>query len=81
MSSTVNHSSNTLGIMLVSGTHERAHTAFMMASAAAALGRPVVLFATNQGCRALREDWSELDDGGRDAVVRRRGVAADRVEA
>ncbi len=66
---------DTLAIMLVAGTHDRAHTAFMLASAAAALGRHVVLFATNQGCRALREDWSELDDGGRDAVVRRRGVA------
>jgi len=64
-----------LGILLIAGTHERAHYAFMMAAAAAALGRSVTLFATNQGCRALREDWSELDDVGRDAVVRRRGVA------
>ncbi len=64
-----------LGILLVAGTHERAHFAFMTAAAAAALGRRVVLFATNHGCRALREDWSELDDVGRDAVVRRRGVA------
>ncbi len=65
----------TLGILLVAGTHERAHTAFMLAAAAAAMGRHVVLFATSQGCRALREDWSELDDVGRDAAVRRRGVA------
>ena len=65
----------TLGILLAAGTHERAHVAFMLASAAAALGRPVILFATNAGCRALREDWSTLDDVGRDAVVRRRGVA------
>jgi peroxiredoxin family protein len=64
-----------LGILLIAGTHERAQYAFMMAAAAAALGRTVVLFATNHGCRALREDWSELDDVGRDAVVRRRGVA------
>jgi peroxiredoxin family protein len=65
----------TLGIMLIAGTHERAHYAFLAASAAAALGRPVVLFATNAGCRALRDDWSALDDVGRDAVIRRRGVA------
>jgi peroxiredoxin family protein len=64
-----------LGILLIAGTHERAHYAFMMAAASAALGREVVLFATNLGCRALREDWSGLDDVGRDAVIRRRGVA------
>lgn len=64
-----------LGILLIGGTHERAHYAFMLANAAAAMGRPVTLMATNLGCRALREDWSELDDVGRDAVVRRRGVA------
>ena len=68
-------SSTALGILLIAGTHERAHYAFTAAAAAAALGRHVVLFATNEGCRALREDWSELDDVGRDAVVRRRGVA------
>ncbi len=64
-----------LAILLMSGTHERAHFAFMMAAAAASLGRPVVMFATNHGCRALRDDWSEIDDVGRDAVIRRRGVA------
>lgn len=64
-----------LGVLLITGTHERAHYAFVMASAAAALGRRVVLFATNAGCRALGADWSGLADVGRDAVVRRRGVA------
>ncbi len=64
-----------LGILLIAGTHDRAHTAFMLAAAAAALGRRVVLFATNHGCLALREDWSALDEAGRDAVIRRRGVA------
>ena len=43
----------TLGILLISGGHERAHYAWVMAAAAAAIGRPVVLFATNEGCRAL----------------------------
>ena len=64
-----------LGILLVAGTHDRAHFAFVVANSAAAIGRQVILFATNQGCRALRADWSALDDVGRDAVVRRRGAA------
>ncbi len=65
----------TLGILLIAGTHDRAHYAFMLATAASALGRTVVLFATNQGCRALATDWSGLDEVGRDAVIRRRGLA------
>jgi peroxiredoxin family protein len=64
-----------LGILLISGAHERAHYAFALAAGAAALGRHVVVFATNQGCRALCTDWSGVDDVGRDAVIRRRGVA------
>jgi peroxiredoxin family protein len=67
--------SEALGVLLISGSHERAHYAFVLASGAAALGRPVVLFATNQGCRALLADWSMLEDAGRDAAVRARGVA------
>jgi uncharacterized protein len=67
--------SEPLGILLISGTHERAHYAFVLAAGAAALGRRVVVFATNQGCRALCEDWSELAESGRDAAVRARGVA------
>jgi peroxiredoxin family protein len=65
----------TLGVLLFSGTHERAHYAFVIASAAAALGRSVVMFATNDGCRALLADWSALDHSGRDAAIRARGVA------
>jgi len=64
-----------LGILLLSGTHERAHYAFMVAAAAAALGRHVVLFATNAGCRALLNDWSGLTDAERDQRVRDAGVA------
>jgi peroxiredoxin family protein len=67
--------SETLGIVLLSGTHEHAHFAFSMAAAAAALGRDVVVFASGSGCRAMRADWSGIEDVGRDAVVRRRGVA------
>ena len=67
--------SDTLGILLVSGTHDRAHYAFVLASGAAALGRRVVLFATNAGCHALFSDWSGLVDAARDERVRAAGVA------
>lgn len=66
--------SEPLGILLLSGTHERAHYAFVLATAAAALGRPVVLFASNAGCRVLLADWSGLQDAARDEVIRARGV-------
>ncbi len=64
-----------LGILLISGTHERAHYAFVLATGAAAIGRAVTLFATNDGCRALLQDWSGLAGAARDAEVRSRGVA------
>ena len=67
--------SDPLGVLLLSGTHDRAHYAFVVASGAAALGRPVVLFATNRGCLALCRDWSELDLTDRDARIQARGVA------
>jgi peroxiredoxin family protein len=67
--------SEPLGILLLSGTHDRAHYAFVLASGAAALGRRVVLFATNAGCHALFSDWSGLADAGRDERVRASGVA------
>src|SRR5579875_3835983 len=64
-----------LGILLLSGTHERAHYAFVLAAGAAALGRRVTLFASNGGIRALLADWSGRADAGRDAAIRGRGVA------
>lgn len=64
-----------LGILLLSGSHERAHFACMMAAGAAALGRRVVLFCSNAGCRALLVDWSRLTEIGRDAALRARGMA------
>jgi len=63
-----------LGVLLVSGGHERAHYAFVLAAAAAALGRSVLLFATNEGTRALCADLAGLDDAGREARVRAAGV-------
>jgi peroxiredoxin family protein len=64
-----------LGVLLLSGAHDRAHYAFVLASGAAALGRAVTLFATNAGCRALFADWSGLADAERDERVRAAGVA------
>jgi peroxiredoxin family protein len=64
-----------LGILLLAGTHERAHYAFVLATGAAAIGREVVLFATNGGCHALLADWSGLEESARDAAIRARGVA------
>jgi len=63
------------GVLLLSGVHDRAHYAFVIATAAAALGRDVTVFATNAGCRALLADWSTLAEAGRDALVCSRGVA------
>ena len=63
------------GVLLLSGTHDRAHYAFVLATGAAALGRSVTLFATNAGCRALLRDWHTLDDAGRDCRIVDRGVA------
>lgn len=67
--------SEPLGILLLSGAHDRAHYAFVVASGAAALGRRVVLFATNAGCHALLSDWSDLAEADRDSRVRAAGVA------
>ena len=56
-----------LELLLVSGTFERAHYALAMASAAAALDRPVTLFVTLAGTRAFlapdgqgRPAWAAL---------------------
>ncbi len=62
-------------MLLLSGSHDRAHYAFVVASGAAALGRQVILFATNLGCHALCLDWSGLADAGRDSLIKARGVA------
>jgi peroxiredoxin family protein len=52
-----------LGILLISGGHERAHYAFVIAAGAAALGRRVTLFATNAGCAALLPAPHAADPG------------------
>lgn len=63
-----------LGILLISGGHERAHYALVLATAAAALGRPVTLFATNAGLRLLLAE-RPLEAEAREAEITARGVA------
>ena len=67
--------SDRLGILLISGTHDRAHYAFVVATGAAALDREVTIFATNAGCHALLADWSGLTGAARDTKLRASGVA------
>ncbi|WP_230168816.1 DsrE family protein [Roseomonas sp. CECT 9278] len=64
----------TLGILLESGTHARAHYALVVAAGAAAIGRDVVVFATNRGCLLLAEPCPLMDDP-REAAIAARGVA------
>ena len=63
-----------LGILLLSGEHDRAHYALVLATGAAALGREVTLFATNRGCRLFLADQPLLADP-REAALAERGVA------
>ncbi len=69
--------SDTLGILLISGDHARAHYAFVLACGAAAVGREVVLFATHEGCGALLADLSgsAAADAAADAALAQSGVA------
>jgi peroxiredoxin family protein len=67
--------SEPLGILLLSGAHDRAHYAFVLATGAASIGRRVVMFATNGGCHALLADWTGLVDADRDARITAAGVA------
>ncbi len=67
--------SEPLAILLISGGHERAHYAFVLAAGAAALGRRVTLLATNDGTRALAANVFVGVDAARDAAVRASGVA------
>ncbi|MGG5888786.1 DsrE family protein [Falsiroseomonas sp. HC035] len=63
-----------LGILLLSGEHDRAHYALVLATGAAAIGRDVVVFASNAGCRLFLADPPLLSDG-REALLAARGVA------
>ena len=62
-----------LSINLRSDRYEDAHYALAMASAALAINQPAVLFFTMGGLRALMTPPA-LQDWGRDALNRQRGV-------
>ena len=66
--------STPLAILLTDGSHERAHYGLVVATAAAAIGRQVTVFATNGGCRLLLHPTPLLRDP-REAILRERGVA------
>ncbi len=63
-----------LGILLISGGHEWAHYALVLATGAAAIGREVTLFATNAGIGVLLAS-RPLETDPREAAVVARGVA------
>ncbi len=67
--------SRRLGILLLSGSHERVHYAFLLAAGAAAIGRDVFIFASNAGCRALLLDVAALTLDPREARTLAAGVA------
>ncbi|MBE9607456.1 DsrE family protein [Acetobacteraceae bacterium H6797] len=62
-----------LGILLRSGTHEAVHYAHVMATSAAAIGRPAVLFCTNAGLVALLRQNPLIEDP-REALLAERKV-------
>ncbi|MBP0444351.1 DsrE family protein [Roseomonas sp. SSH11] len=63
-----------LGILLRGAGHEPAHYALVLATGAAAIGRPVTLFATNAGLALFRRDAPLLSDP-REARLEASGVA------
>jgi peroxiredoxin family protein len=62
-----------VGVLLRGGTHEAAHYALVLATGAAAIGRPAVIFATNAGLALFRADQPLLADP-REALLAERGV-------
>lgn len=50
-----------LSLIIQSGAFDRVHYALVMASAALATGKPVTLFFTMAGTRALTPDWADPD--------------------
>jgi peroxiredoxin family protein len=63
-----------VSVIVRSGAYESAHYALALASAALAVNKPALLFFTMGGLRALMGPPPTLDDWGRDALYRERGV-------
>ena len=66
--------SSGLSIIVRSSAYEDAHYALALAAAALAVNKPAVLFFTMGGIRSLMGPPAVLDDWGRDAINRARGV-------
>lgn len=66
-----------LGLVVLSGQWARVHYALMMASAAAAIDRPVTLFVTMDAVPLLEagEGWRRLEGAGGDDALKARGIA------
>lgn len=65
----------TLGILLLSGDSSRVHAALMLATTAAALGRGVLVFATDAGAVSLLADGAAGQEASEEARRRTLGVA------
>jgi peroxiredoxin family protein len=63
-----------LSLIVRAGDYESVHYALALASAAVAINKPAVLFFTMGGIRALTGPPPGLQDWGRDALNRERGV-------
>ena len=63
-----------VSIIVRNGDYESAHYALALASAALAVNKPAVLFFTMGGLRALTGLPPGLDEWGRDAINKERGV-------
>lgn len=61
-----------LSLIVQSDAFDRVHYALVLASAALATGKPVTLFFTMQGTRALTPGWA---DPAREAALADRGLA------
>ena len=66
-----------LGLVVLSGQWARVHYALMMASAAAAIDRPVTLFVTMDAVPLLEagEGWRRLEGAEGDDALKVRGIA------
>lgn len=66
-----------LGLVLLSSDYVRVHVALMMASAAAAVDRPVIVFVTMEAIPLAlhQEGWRHLNGSARDVDMKTKGIA------
>lgn len=71
-----------LSIVVFSGHYDKVHYALVMASAAAAVGRPVTLFFTMLACRALKAAGNDGAPAWRDMPLsEEQGTGGDKDDA